>query len=178
MSSDLSPVIAACTRWLLSAFPPASGPLNHALAEAQARQAATFAAALRHPTALDAELLNLAGPGGSERLDSVTGSDAHPLDAAEYAWRTWVDETVVSWAACLLSDEDLAATAAARLAATRHGIESVGDARRLTVPSPRDRHAAPLLRHPDLLDPIAGLHRDALLGLLDGGPAIVSPDPT
>ncbi|MFG2893121.1 hypothetical protein [Streptomyces sp. NPDC048248] len=178
MSSDLSPVIAACARWLLAAFPPASGPLNHALAEAQARQAATIAAALRYPTALDAELLNLVGPGGSDRLDSVTGTDAHPLDAAEYAWRTWVDETVVSWAACLLSDQDLAVAAAACLAGTHHGVESVGDARRLTIPGPRDHHAAPLLRHPDLLHPIADLHRDALLGLLDAGPATASPEPT
>ncbi|WP_407549843.1 hypothetical protein QOM21_11645 [Streptomyces sp. Pv4-95] len=184
MSSDLSPVIAACARWLLTAFPPATGSLSHALAEAQARQAATIAAALRYPTAMDAELLNLVGPGGSDRLDSVTGTgtgtgtDAHPRDTAEYAWRTWVDETVVSWAACLLSDQALAVTATACLAGTRHGVESVGDARRLTIPGPRDHHAAPLLRHPDLLAPIADLHRDALLGLLDAGPATASPEPT
>ncbi|MFF4228421.1 hypothetical protein [Streptomyces sp. NPDC001820] len=166
MPSDLSPVIAAATRWLLSAFPPEAGALNHALAEAQARHAATIAAALRYPTELDAELLHLLGPGGSGRLDSVTGADAHPLEGAEYAWRTRVDETVVSWAACLLADADLAAVAAACLAATHHGAGSVGDARRLTIPSPRDHRAAPLLRHPDLLGPIADLHRETLLGLL------------
>ncbi|MGW3625672.1 hypothetical protein [Streptomyces sp. NPDC000880] len=178
MPSDLSPVIAASTRWLLSAFPPAVGPLNDALAEAQAWQAATIAAALRYPTVLDAELLNLLGPGGSDRLDSVTGADAQPLEGAEHAWRTRVDETVVSWAACLLADEDLAAVAAACLAATHHGADSVGVARRLTIPSPRDHRAAPLLRHPDLLSPIADLHRETLLALLDTDPATSSPERT
>ncbi|MEV0495359.1 hypothetical protein [Streptomyces atratus] len=176
MPSDLSPVIAAATRWLLSAFPPAPGPLNDALAEAQAWQAATIAAALRYPTVLDAELLNMLGPGGSDRLDAVTGADAHPLEGAEYGWRTWVDETVVSWAACLLADADLAAVAAACLAATHHGAGSVGDARRLTIPSPRDHRAAPLLRHPDLVSPIADLHRETLLALLDIAPASSSPE--
>lgn len=178
MPSDLSPVIAASTRWLLSAYPPAAGPLNHALAEAQAGQAATIATALRYPTVLDAELLNLLGPGGSHRLDSVTGGDARPLEGAEYVWRTWVDETVVSWAACLLADADLAAVAAACLAATHHGAGNVGDARRLTIPSPRDVHAAPLLRHPDLLSPVADLHRETLLGLLGTDLAGRSPERT
>ncbi|MFB6779374.1 hypothetical protein ACFCX0_18545 [Streptomyces sp. NPDC056352] len=177
MPSDLSPVIAAAARWLLSAFPPAPGPLNDALAEAQAWQAATIAAALRYPTALDAELLNLLGPGGSDRLDAATGADTHPLDGAEYAWRTWVDETVVSWAACLLADADLATVAAACLAATHHGAGSVGNARRLTIPSARDQRAAPLLRHPDLVSPIADLHRETLLGLLEIAPARSSPEP-
>ncbi|MEU9213481.1 hypothetical protein AB0D27_37660 [Streptomyces sp. NPDC048415] len=175
MPSDLSPVITASTRWLLSAFPPATGPFDDALAEAQARHAATIAAALRYPTALDAELLNLLGPGGSGRLDRVTGADAHPLTGAAHAWRTQVDEIVVSWAACLLANPDLAALAAACLAATHHGADGVGDARRLTIPSPRDHRAAPLLRHPDLLGPIADLHRETLLGLLNAGPAVPSP---
>ncbi|MER0481983.1 hypothetical protein ABR737_27235 [Streptomyces sp. Edi2] len=170
MLTDLSPVIAASTRWLLLAFPPAAGPLDHALAEAQASHAATIAAALRYPTALDAELLNLLGPGGSARLDSVTGADAHPLEGAD-AWRTSVDETVVSWAACLLADAELAVVAAACLAATDHGAHTVGEARRLTIPSPRDHRAAPLLRHPDLLGPIAGLHRETLHALLGAAPA-------
>ncbi|MFF9606100.1 hypothetical protein ACF1GY_28000, partial [Streptomyces sp. NPDC014684] len=99
MPTALSPVIAASARWLLAAFPPATGPLNQALAEAQAGHAATIAAALRYPTALDAELLDLLGPGGSGRLDFVTGADAPPLTDATHAWRTQVDETVVSWAA-------------------------------------------------------------------------------
>ncbi|MFF1643723.1 hypothetical protein ACFVXA_40135 [Streptomyces sp. NPDC058246] len=175
MPSDLSPVIAACARWLLSAFPPADGPLNDALAEAQARHAATIAAALRYPTALDAELLHLLGPGGSGRLDGLACPGARPLTGAAHAWRTHVDETVVSWAACLLADPDLAALAAACLAATHHGADGVGDARRLTVPSPRDHHAAPLLRHPDLLGPVAALHRESLLGLLAPGAAVTAP---
>jgi hypothetical protein len=156
MPTALSPVIAASTRWLLSAFPPAAGPLNQALAEAQAGHAATIAAALRYPTALDAELLDLLGPGGSGRLDFVTGADAPPLTDATHAWRTQVDETVVSWAACLLAD---------------------ADARRLTIPSPRDHRAAPLLRHPDFLGPIADLHRETLLGLLGAAPAATAPEP-
>ncbi|MEU6340655.1 hypothetical protein ABZ883_06845 [Streptomyces sp. NPDC046977] len=173
MPTDLSPFITAATRWLLSAFPPAAGALNHALAEAQAWQAATIAAALRYPTSLDAELLAVLGPGGSGRLDAVTGADVHLPADDDQVWRTWVDETIVSWAACLLADVELAATAAACLAATHHGAGGsgdVGDARRLTIPSPRDHSAAPLLRHPDLLGPIAGLHRESLLGLLHADP--------
>jgi hypothetical protein len=175
MPSDLSPVIAASARWLLSAFPPAAGPLDGALAEAQARHAATIAAALRYPTALDAALLVLLGPGGCAGLDQVTGAAARPRPGPAPAWRSQVDEVVVSWAACLLADPDLAALAAACLGATHHGRDGVGDARRLTVPSPRDHRAAPLLRHPDLLGPVADLHRRALLGLLDAGPAVGSP---
>jgi len=38
--------------------------------------------------------------------------------------------------------------------------------RRLLNPDERDRQAAVLLRHPDLLEPIAELHRDTLLYLL------------
>lgn len=175
MPSDLSPVIAASARWLLSAFPPAAGPLNHALAEAQARHAATIAAGLRYPTPMDAELLILLGPGGSGRLDYVSGADVHQPTGEDYVWRTWVDESVVSWAACLLADADLAAVATACLAATHHGADGIGSARRLTVPSPRDHRAAPLLRHPDLLGPVADLHREALLGLLDTVPAAGTP---
>jgi hypothetical protein len=175
MPSDLSPVIAASARWLLSAFPPATGPLDEALAEAQARHAATIAAALRYPTALDTELLMLLGPGGCAGLDAVTGAGDHPRPGPAPTWRTQVDEVVVSWAACLLADPDLAALAAACLGATHHGTDGVGQARRLTVPSPRDHRAAPLLRHPDLLGPVANLHRQTLLGLLDAGPPVGSP---
>ncbi|MEU9014728.1 hypothetical protein AB0D12_34290 [Streptomyces sp. NPDC048479] len=159
MPGDLSPVIAAATRWLLTAFPAAAGAMNYALAEAQARQAAAVAAALRYPTTLDIELLNLVGPGGSDRLESLTGADQHNMEEAEESWRTWVDETVVSWAANLLTDPCLAATAEAALSATEHGAGSAGGPRRLTIPSPRDHQAAPLLRHPDLLSPINGFPR-------------------
>ncbi|MEW2418472.1 hypothetical protein AB0953_32995 [Streptomyces sp. NPDC046866] len=164
MSADLTPVIAAGTRWLLTAFPPSGGAFSQALAEAQARQAVTLAAALRYPTPLDAQLLHLLGPGGSTRLDWLTGAD-HGGDAeatADADWRTWVDETVVSWAACLL--------AAPALALAAHRLVDRGEAgevTRLTRPGAREHDAAPLLRHPDLLEPVATLHRALLLELLD-----------
>ncbi|MEX0167875.1 hypothetical protein [Streptomyces sp. LMG1-1-1.1] len=160
MSADLSPVIAAGTRWLLTAFPPAPGAFSRALAGAQAQQAVTVAAALRYPTAIDAELLHLLGPGGSARLDWLTGADDG--DDHDADWRTWVDETVVSWAACLLADPALAADA-------RHRADGdqAGEVTRLTRPSAQEHDAAPLLRHPDLLEPIAALHRAPLLDLLD-----------
>ncbi|MEU4098076.1 hypothetical protein [Streptomyces sp. NPDC026673] len=180
MHSEFSAVVAAATRWLLTAYPATGGALSRALAEAQARQAATVAAALRHPTAVDAALLGLLAPGGADRLDRITGAGAGAGSGAadedaEASWRTWVDEAVVSWAACLLSDADLAASAVAALAATDHGSALVGDALRLTDPSALDRSAAALLRHPDLVGPIAGLHRAALTALLPGRP--VSPAP-
>lgn len=160
MSADLTPVIAAGTRWLLTAFPPAPGAFSQALAEAQARQAVTVAAALRYPTPLDAELLHLLGPGGSAGLDWLTGAD-HGDDDAETGWRTWVDETVVSWAACLLAAPALAVDA-------HHLVDrgQAGEATRLTRPGDREHDAAPLLRHPDLLEPVAALHRAQLLDLL------------
>ncbi|MEU9082720.1 hypothetical protein [Streptomyces sp. NPDC048357] len=161
MSADLSPVIAAGTRWLLTAFPPAPGAFSQALAEAQARQAVTLAAALRYPTLMDAELLHLLGPGGSARLDWLTGADhRHDADAG---WRTWVDETVVSWAACLLAAPALAADA------HHHLVDrgQAGELTRLTRPGDHEHDAAPLLRHPDLLEPIASLHRALLHDLLD-----------
>ncbi|QES47258.1 hypothetical protein DEJ50_04850 [Streptomyces venezuelae] len=160
MSADLAPLIAAGTRWLLAAFPPAPGAFSRALAEAQARQAVTLAAALRYPTPLDAQLLHLLGPGGSARLDWLTGADHSPDAAAD--WRTWVDETVVSWAACLL--------AAPALAADAHRLVDRGQAgelTRLTSPGDHEHDAAPLLRHPDLLEPVAALHRALLLDLLE-----------
>ncbi|RPE37147.1 hypothetical protein [Kitasatospora cineracea] len=161
MPADLTPVITASAHWLLTAYPPPRGALSRALAEAQARQAAALAAALRYPTALDGHLLDLLGPGGSGRLDELTGSAAHSDDAA---WRTWVDETVVSWAACLLADPALAEAARSALAASGH--PAAGSPLRLTDPGPRDTEATPLLRHPDLTEPVAGLHRTALLDTL------------
>ncbi|MFF3089896.1 hypothetical protein ACFVRB_33375 [Streptomyces nojiriensis] len=160
MSSDLTPVIAAGTHWLLTAFPPAPGAFSHALAEAQARQAVTVAAALRYPTPLDAQLLHLLGPGGSARLDWLTGAD-HGGDA-DADWRTWVDETVVSWAACLLAAPALALDAHQRV-----DRGQAGEITRLTRPGDHEHDAAPLLRHPDLLEPVAALHRELLLDLLD-----------
>ncbi|MFB7668882.1 hypothetical protein ACFC1R_34010 [Kitasatospora sp. NPDC056138] len=166
MSTDLTPVIAASTRWLLAAFPPSAGALSRALAEAQARQATALAAALCYPTAMDVQLLHLLAPSGSARLDWLTASEPHP-DDTDTAWRTWVDETVVSWAACLLADPDLAAHVHRALASTEHDTETgLG---RLTNPGERDIEAAALLRHPDLLDGIASLHRRRLAELLGEG---------
>ncbi|MFI6847737.1 hypothetical protein OG535_29740 [Kitasatospora sp. NBC_00085] len=163
MPTDLTPVTAACTRWLLHAYPPPAGAVNYALAEAQARQAATLAAHLRYPTDLDVQLLHLLGPGGADRLDWLTEGAPHAEGAP---WRTWVDETVVSWAACLLADPALSTRALRALDATDHRGEN-GGLLRLTVPGPRESEAAALLRHPDLLENIAHLHRSELLELLD-----------
>nr|WP_223243315.1 hypothetical protein [Streptomyces sp. CBMA123] len=145
----------------MAAYPPPPGPVNAALAEAQARQAATLAAALRYPTDLDAQLLHVLAPSGSGRLDWLAGNE--PEDAP---WRTWVEEVVVSWAACLLADPALAARARrASTAAGPHGL--VGGLERLTSPGAFDAEAGALLRHPDLLEGVAFLHRDELVELLD-----------
>ncbi|WAL68405.1 hypothetical protein ORV05_11740 [Amycolatopsis cynarae] len=169
MPADFSAVIAATAQWLLRAYPPAGGVFDAALAEAQARQAATVAAWLRYPTTLDSSLLGMLGPGGSARLDWVTGVDTGMdtgMDTAateeETAWRTWVDEVVASWAATLLADGELAAAAVAAVAGSEHADGLAFDFRRLTHPDDRDRQAAALLRHPDLLAPVAELHRDQL----------------
>ncbi|MFF2146999.1 hypothetical protein [Kitasatospora sp. NPDC058190] len=162
MPTDLTSVIAACTRWLLDAYPPPAGALNHALADAQARQAVTLAAHLRYPTGLDIQLLHLCGPGGTDRLDWLTGCDAEPDGTA---WRTWVDETVVSWAACLLADRALAVRANRARVATEHHTDRAG-LHRLIDPGAHDIEAGALLHHPDLLEPIAALHRPQLMELL------------
>ncbi|GAA4145864.1 hypothetical protein GCM10022285_51220 [Streptomyces tunisiensis] len=107
MPARLSPVIAATAQWLTRSFPAPGGALSTALCEIQARQAVTVAARLRHPTPVDAELVGLAGPGGTTRLDGVTGAEG----LGSEPWRSWVDEVVASWAACLLSDAGLAARA-------------------------------------------------------------------
>ncbi|MEV8596044.1 hypothetical protein [Streptomyces sp. NPDC052012] len=162
--SDLSPVVAATAQWLTRSFPAPGGALAAALCEAQARQAVTVAAWLRYPTAMDAGLVALAGPGGSARLDWVTGADTRGAgeDGEGDAWRTWVDEVVASWAACLLADEDLAHRAVAALPGA-----APTEFRRLLSPDAGDRRAAALLRHPDLLAPVAGLHHAHLRTRLD-----------
>ncbi|GAA2722156.1 MULTISPECIES: hypothetical protein [Streptomyces] len=168
MSADLTPLIAATTQWLTRAYAPTGGALSAALAQTQARQAVTAAAWLRYPTELDAALVVVAGPGGSARLDWISGADCTDLDTdGAHAWRTWVDEVVASWAACLLSDPALARTAAAAAAGTDHAGGLPVDFRRLTAPDDGDRRAAALLRHPDLVAPLADLHRPALLQHLD-----------
>ncbi|MEV6209122.1 hypothetical protein [Kitasatospora sp. NPDC051914] len=105
-------------------------------------------------------------PGRQPHLNYLDGPDsADCADTGQADWRTWVDETVVSWAACLLAEPALASRAHQALAATDHtGL--AGDPRRLTLPAQRDTDAAPLLRHPDLLEPVAALHRHQLLALL------------
>ena len=181
-STALSPVIAASTHWLTRAYPGGeSNTVSYTLAELQARQAITVAAWLRYPTEVDAALVAIAGPGGSAVLDWKAGSEPEDEFADGEGWRTWVDEVVVSWAACLLADPMLA----------RRGVDSViaalppaqpapgprphsrraggpaNEFRRLLNPDGRDREAAALLRHPDLLEPIAAMHRGTLLYLLD-----------
>jgi hypothetical protein len=170
---QLNAVISATTRWLTRAYPAPGGVLGAALAQPQVRQATTVAAWLRYPTELDAELLTLLGPGGSARLDWLVGADpGDPADVGgddvggDEAWRSWVDEVVASWAACLLADPALAADAVLALADNPHAAGLVWDFRRLTAPDDRDRQAGVLLRHPDLVAPVADLHRGELLGSL------------
>ncbi|POX38060.1 hypothetical protein C3486_25065 [Streptomyces sp. Ru73] len=176
MPADLSPLIAATAQWLTRAYPSGGGPMSAALAEAQARQAVTVAAWLRYPTPMDVELVMMAGPGGSGRLDWLTGADASGqdgadgADGAEEAWRTWVDEVVASWAAALLGDPELAAAAVDALAGSSHLRQAPVEFRRLTAPDTGDHAAAALLRHPDLLAPVAELHRLQLLDHLGTEP--------
>ncbi|MFD5125121.1 hypothetical protein [Streptomyces sp. NPDC058385] len=168
MFADLSPLIAATAQWLTRSYPSGGGALDSALCEVQARQAVTVAAWLRYPTPMDASLVGVAGTGGSDRLDQVMGADgsAYGMETGspdEDAWRTWVDEVVVSWAACLLADPELAARAVAALADTSHTAGVTVDFRRLTDPDDRGRRAAALLRHPDLVAPITEMHRAGLV---------------
>jgi hypothetical protein len=183
-STALSPVIAASTHWLARAYPATSGDrLAVTLAELQARQAVTVAAWLRYPTPVDAELVAMAGPGGSAVLDWRAGSEPDDESDEGEGWRTWVDEVVVSWAACLLADRDLALRAVDAVVAVvppadgrprprpRQAGDLPSDFRRLTDPDERDGAAAVLLRHPDLLEPVAALHRADLHYLLDPAPS-------
>jgi hypothetical protein len=170
VSADLSPVIAATAQWLVRSYPVTGGALDSALAQAQARQAATVAAWLRYPTATDAALVAFVGPGGSARLDWLTGAEAAAVEETEYGWRSWVDEVVASWAACLLTAPELATDAVAAVAGCEHLAGLPCDFRRLTDPDGCDRRAAALLRHPDLLAPVADLHRAALVRHLQGDP--------
>ncbi|NEB03690.1 hypothetical protein [Streptomyces sp. SID13726] len=195
MQADLSPVIAATAHWLTCAYPPSGGALAAALCEVQARQAVTVAAWLRYPTEMDVALVGMAGPGGAARLDRVTGADdtGHRVtgaedtghwvtgteatghrDPEEHAWRSWVDEVVASWAACLLADPALAELAVAEVALGEHTRGTPAAFRRLLAPDPTDQGAAALLRHPDLLEPVAGLHRGALLDRLGSDEALIA----
>jgi hypothetical protein len=135
-------VIAATAQWLTRAYPAPGGTFSAILAERQARQAVTVAAWLRYPTGVDPD------PDGAP------------------ARSEGVDEVLASWAACLLGDDQLALAAVAAVAAGAPAAGLPGDFRRLTAPDGCDRHAAALLRHPDLLAPVADLHRDQLLARL------------
>jgi hypothetical protein len=172
--AELSPVIAATSKWLTRAFPAGGGALAAALCEAQARQAVTVAAWLRYPTPMDAALVAMAGPGGSTRLDWVTGADGAAQESDDHAWRTWVDEVVASWAACLLGDSGLAALAVTALAEGDRPTGAPADFRRLLAPDEGDRRAAALLRHPDLLASVAELHQPQLLDRLKPGRTLIA----
>jgi len=173
--ADLSPLIAATAQWLTCAYPSAGGALAATLCDVQARQAVTVAAWLRYPTPVDAALVAFAGPGGSGRLDWISGADdAIGQDADAHAWRTWVDEVVASWAACLLSDPVLARLAVAAVAESSHAAGDPARFRRLVAPDETDRRAAALLRHPDLLAPVTALHQSRLLDLLRPGRALTA----
>lgn len=169
MRADLSPLIAATAQWLTRAYPASGGAMASALCEVQARQAVTVAAWLRYPTVMDAALVGMAGPGGSARLDWISGAEAD-----EEAWRSWVDEVVASWAACLLIDQELAGLAVAALDGGDHTTGIPMEFRRLVAPDASDRQAAALLRHPDLLAPVAELHQAQLLDLLGPGQALIA----
>ncbi|MFJ9736889.1 hypothetical protein [Streptomyces sp. NPDC101166] len=169
MRADLSPLIAATAQWLTRSYPASGGAMASALCEAQARQAVTVAAWLRYPTVMDAALVDVAGPGGSARLDRVSGAKAD-----DAAWRSWVDEVVASWAACLLTDPELAALAVAGLEGSDHTTGLPMTFRRLLAPDAHDRRAAALLRHPDLLAPVSDLHRRQLVDHLGQGRALIA----
>ena len=156
MNDPLEHVIAATTEWLVSAFPTIGGTHAAMLARQQARQAVTVAAWLRYPTKTDAALLDVLPPSGSWWLDSM------PVDAEREPWRTWVDETVASWAAALLADGELALHACAAVGRCEHTGGLPLQFARLTHPDHVDAAAATLLRHPDLLGPLADRHRDEL----------------
>lgn len=169
MSVDLEPVITATTHWLVRTYPAVAGPLSAALAESQARQAVMLAAWLRYPTSLDAELLDVDGPGGTARLDALLGTEALVGEAStadEQRWRSWVDEVLASWAACLLAAPGLARAAAERAVWSDHACAAPTEFRRLVEPDDHDLTAAALLRHPDLTCTVAELHRTALLSVL------------
>jgi hypothetical protein len=161
-------VISASAHWLVTAYPAGGGVLGRTLALTQARQAATVAAWLRYPTLVDAELVALIGPGGSTGLDAVAGAQF-----TDEPWRTWVDEVVASWAACLLSDLALAQQAVAATAGTEHASLIQCDFRRLMKPDHHDHLATALLRHRDLVEPVARMHRGSLMQRLPRDPCAV-----
>jgi len=172
VSHYLAPVITASAEWLERAYAATSSPVLAVWAGIQARQATTVAAWLRYPTVVDAALVAMAGPGGAGRLDALVASVPAPAESAPAEpWRSWVDEVVVSWAACLLTDAEVARDAVAAAATTEHAAGLALDFRALLRPDTIDARAAALLRHPDLVRPVAGLYRTELLARVRSGEA-------
>lgn len=167
MSQYLAPVIAASAEWLARTYAATSTPVLSVWAGIQARQATTIAAWLRYPTVVDAALVALAGPGGAGRLDALVAAVPEPVEP----WRTWVDEVVVSWAACLLTDAEVARDAVAAVVTTEHAAGLALDFGPLLHPDAIDARAAALLRHPDLVRPVADLYRAELLARVRDGDA-------
>jgi hypothetical protein len=162
MSQYLVPLIAACATWLNRNYGVRTSTILMTEAEAQTRQAAMIAAWLRYPTDLDAALVHLVGPGGAQQLDALV----QPFTPSEQPWRTWVDEVVVSWAACVLLDANLAKAAVAAVVLTDHAAGLSLTFHSLLDPDHRFAPGMALLRHPDLLTPVANLHRADLLSRL------------
>ena len=160
MITPLENLIAATTQWLVTAFPALGGTHAQALVRQQARQAVTVAAWLQYPSRVDAELLAFTAPSGSWWLDAI------PVDVEAEPWRTWVDETVASWAAALLADRELAVRACAAVAHSEHAGGLPLQFARLTHPDHLDAAAAALLRHPDLVGSLVQRHRAALDNVL------------
>jgi hypothetical protein len=77
-----------------------------------------------------------------------------------------VDEVLVSWAACLLADPGLARAAVAAASGSEHAEGLSLNFRSLRAPHDQELRAGALLRHPDLVEPIARLHRRHLCALL------------
>jgi hypothetical protein len=68
----------------------------------------------------------LTGPGGSAHLERLLGSHETALVIGDSdAWRTWAEEVLISWAACLLEDLALAVAAVSALSTRDHlaGLE-------------------------------------------------------
>ncbi len=170
MSHYLAPLVAASATWLDRAYGGGdASPVLAALAQVQARQAVTVAAWLRYPTGMDSALVHLTGPGGPGRLQAGSGLAPAPREP----WHTWVDEAVVSWAACLLGDAELARVAVRAAARTEHAEGLVLHFRSLLSPDVTEIRAGVLLRHPGVIDAVAQLHRAALrrrLGVASDNP--------
>ena len=166
MSHHLVPLVTASATWLDRAYGSGdASPVLAALTQVQTRQAVTVAAWLRYPTVMDSALVHLTGPGGPGRLQTDLGLTPAPREP----WHTWVDEAVVSWAACLLVDARLADVAVVAASRSEHARGLVLNFRSLVSPDESEIRAGRLLRHPGLIDPVAQLHRGELrqrLGLV------------